>query len=250
MKFVQFAVPTENDKIGPKRLGALLAGDSGEDFVVDISGVDSSIPNDMVSFLNAGSEKIKKAKRVVAEGRSVLELSKVKLLPPVTQPDKVVCVGLNYRDHCEEQKVPLPSEPMFFSKWSSCITGPYDDIPFPSITKNLDWEVEVALVIGRKARGIRPTSAMDYVFGMCAAQDITARDWQGKGPRSCNGGQWLIAKATDSSCPLGPALVQLSSIPDAKSMVLRCSVNGELKQDGNTHNMIHSFEEIVAFLSQ
>ncbi|XP_071455133.1 oxaloacetate tautomerase FAHD2B, mitochondrial-like [Hetaerina americana] len=250
MRFVQFIIPHEQHTNVPRRLGALMAAhDGGEDVVVDISGVEHSIPNDMIEFLKAGPEKLRKAQRVVAEGRSIFQLPQVRLLPPVIKPDKVACVGLNYKDHCEEQKVPLPKAPIFFSKWPSCLIGAYDEVEYPSITKNLDFEVEVAMVIGRKAKDVSKSEAMDYVFGLSVAQDITARDWQGRGPGSRNGGQWLIAKATNYSCPMGPAVVQLSSISDIKALKLKCHINGELKQEGSTSNMIFPFEEIVSFLS-
>ncbi|XP_046383948.1 fumarylacetoacetate hydrolase domain-containing protein 2-like [Ischnura elegans] len=250
LRFVHFIIPNDDEHtFVPRRLGALMTNDEGSDVVVDISGVEHTIPNDMIDFLKAGPEKLRKAQRVVAEGRSIYQLPQVHLLPAVIKPDKVACVGLNYRDHCEEQKITPPKAPIFFSKWPSCLVGPYDAVEYPSITKNFDYEVEVALIIGRKAKDVSRSQAMNYVFGLSVAQDLTARDWQGKGPGSRNGGQWLLAKATDNSCPIGPAVVQLSSIADTKDLKLKCHVNGTLKQEGTTANMIFSFEDIVSFLS-
>lgn len=238
MRFVQFST-TDN---GPQRLGVQL---SQEDDIIDVSGVDHSVPNGLVQFLQAGPGLLERAKRIVAEGKSVVPLKNVRLLPPVTSPDKIVCVGLNYRGHCEEQNIPAPKEPMFFSKFSSCITGPYDDIPYPAITKELDWEVELAVVIGKTAKNVRPISAMDHVFGFTVAQDLSARDWQKKR----NSGQFLLGKAMDNFCPLGPAVVTKEAIADPHALGIRSKVNGILKQEGNTNELIHRIDHIISFLS-
>ncbi|KAK7872820.1 hypothetical protein R5R35_006698 [Gryllus longicercus] len=237
MRFVQF---TKNS--GPRRLGVQL---SQEGDIIDVSGVDHSVPNDLVQFLREGNGLLEKAKRIVAEGKSVVTYSSVKLLPPVISPDKVVCVGLNYKGHCEEQNLAYPKEPMFFSKFSSCIVGPYDKVLYPSITNELDWEVELAVVIGKVGKDIRPDRAMDHVFGYTVAQDLSARDWQKKR----NNGQFLLGKAMDNFCPLGPAVVTKEVLPDPHSLGIRSKVNGKLKQDGNTGELIHRIDHIVSYLS-
>ncbi|PSN32303.1 hypothetical protein C0J52_17369 [Blattella germanica] len=231
MRFVQFT----GTKGGPRRLGVQL---SEEGDIFDISGVDSSIPNGLVQFLRTGDDMMEKTKRIVAEGKSLISLSEVKLLPPVMSPDKVACVGLNYRGHCEEQKRPIPDEPVFFSKWSSCIVGPD--------AEELDYEVELAVVIGKTARDVRPKDAMNYVFGFTVAQDITARDWQ----KRRNGGQWLLGKSMDGSCPLGPAVVIKEVLPNPHTLPIRCKVNGELKQDANTDELIHKIDFLISYLSR
>ncbi|XP_069695474.1 oxaloacetate tautomerase fahd2, mitochondrial-like [Periplaneta americana] len=238
MRFVQFS----GTNGGPQRLGVQLTQDGD---IIDISGVDSSIPNGLVPFLKTGNGILEKAKRVVAEAKSLIPLSEVRLLPPVTSPDKIVCVGLNYRGHCEEQKRPFPEEPVFFSKWSSCIVGPNAEIKHPSVTNMLDWEVELAVVIGKKARNVRPADAMQHVFGFTVAQDITARDWQ----KNRNGGQWLLGKSMDGSCPLGPSVVVKGVVPDPHSLPIRCSINGVVKQDSNTNELIHKIDYLISYLS-
>jgi 2-keto-4-pentenoate hydratase/2-oxohepta-3-ene-1,7-dioic acid hydratase in catechol pathway len=238
MRFVQFS----GNRGSPQRLGVQLTQDGD---IIDISGVDSSIPNSLVQLLYAGPEMLEKSKRVVAEGKSLIPLSDVRLLPPVSSPDKIVCVGLNYRGHCEEQNRPIPQEPLFFSKWSSCIVGPNAEIKHPSITNELDWEVELAVIIGKRARDVRPTDAMDHVFGFTVAQDITARDWQKKK----NGGQWLLGKSMDGSCPLGPSVVLKEVVADPHALPIRCKVNGKVKQDGNTNELIHKIDYLVSYLS-
>ncbi|KAJ9580049.1 hypothetical protein L9F63_004286 [Diploptera punctata] len=239
MRFVQFT----GSKGGPQRLGVQLAEDGD---IFDISGVDSSIPNSLVKFLKSGDDMMEKTKRIVAEGKSVFALSEVRLLPPLTSPDKIACVGLNYKGHCDEQNIPYPKEPVFFSKWSSCIVGPNASVELPSVTKEFDWEVELAVVIGKQGKDIRKKDAINHVFGYSVAVDLTARDWQKKR----NGGQWLLGKSMDGACPLGPAVVIKEVVPDPHTLPIRCKVNGEVKQDANTNELINRIDFIISYLSR
>ena len=124
---------------------------------------------------------------------------------------------MNYRDHCEEQNAPVPTEPVVFNKFPSCIIGPKADLPYPDCTSELDWEVELTIVIGKKGKKIPESEAMDYVFGYTVAHDVSARDWQLKK----NGGQWLIGKAMDGFCPLGANLDILIALGLAGSYSVR-----------------------------
>nr|CAD7454992.1 unnamed protein product [Timema tahoe] len=214
---------------GPQRLGVQLSQDGD---IIDVSGVDSTIPNGLVQLLQAGPNLLDRTKRVVGESKSVVPLSQIRLLPPITSPSKVVCVGLNYSGHCDEQNVPYPKEPVFFSKFSSCIA--------------LDWEVELAIVIGKTAKDVKPSEAIDHIFGFTVAQDITARDWQ----KGRNGGQWLLGKSMDTFCPLGPAVVIKEAVGDINNLGIRSKINGVLKQEGSTSELIHKIDFIVSFLSQ
>ncbi|XP_050528400.1 fumarylacetoacetate hydrolase domain-containing protein 2 [Daktulosphaira vitifoliae] len=235
MRFVQF-------KDGCKRgLGIQLDIDGP---VVNLNEADSSIPFDMVSFLKS-DYSLKNVQKILNEKKVVLELSQIELLPCITGPDKVVCVGLNYKGHCDEQNKPYPKEPFFFSKFPSTIIGPYDSVKHSSISKALDWEVEMAVVIGKKCRKIDVSKAYEYVFGYTVAQDISARDWQ----KTRNNGQWLIAKSMDTFCPLGSALVHKSEINDPHTLSINCSINGVLKQNGSTGDLIHRVDALVSFLS-
>lgn len=175
-----------------------------------------------------------------------IPISGVDFLSPVIKPDKVICIGMNYADHCLEQNMAPPKEPVVFSKFSSSIVGPYDDINYPEVTKELDWEVEMAIVIGKAGKNVKEKDAMSYVFGFTTAHDVSARDWQLKR----NGGQWLIGKTMDNFCPLGPALVTCDEIPDPHNLDLKCVVNGETKQDSNTRQLIFKTEELIAWLTQ
>jgi len=240
MRFVQFV----NKNGGPQHLGVQLA--AGGD-IIDVSAVNSRIPNNLKKFLEGGDELLKKAKRIVAEGRSIIPESDVNFLAPISHMDKLACVGLNYSGHCKEQNIDPPESPVIFSKFPSNIIGPTDTIVLPSISDKVDWEAELAIVIGKKCKSLNNHEAEDYIFGYTVAQDLSARDWQ-KGKR--NGGQFLLGKAMDNFCPLGPAVVTKEAIPDITNLSVKTWVNGQLKQDGNTSELIFKPRDIVAYISQ
>ncbi|KAI4497920.1 hypothetical protein M0802_007036 [Mischocyttarus mexicanus] len=240
MRFVQFT----NKNGGVQHLGVQLK--EGGD-IIAVSAVDSRIPNSLKKFLEGGDDLLKKAKRIVAEGRSITPADDVNFLAPITRMDKLACVGLNYSGHCEEQGVPTPESPVVFSKFPSNIVGPTDNIILPSISEKVDWEAELAIVIGKRCKSISDKEAEDCIFGFTIAQDITARDWQ-KSKR--NGGQFLLGKAMDTFCPLGPAVVTKESISDINNLTVKTWVNGYLKQDGNTSELIFKPHEIVSYISQ
>ncbi|XP_033203473.1 oxaloacetate tautomerase Fahd2a, mitochondrial isoform X1 [Bombus vancouverensis nearcticus] len=252
MRFVQF---TGKDG-GPQHLGVQLV--QGGD-IIAVSAVDSRIPNTMKKFLEGGDDMLKKAKRedevnlltmverIVAEGRSVIPETDVTFLAPVTKMDKLACVGLNYSGHCEEQGVSPPESPVIFSKFPSNIIGPRDNIMLPSISEKVDWEAELVIVIGKKCKALNKDEGEECIFGYTIAQDITARDWQ-KSKR--NGGQFLLGKAMDTFCPMGPAIVTKEAICDINNLSVKTWVNGDIKQDGNTSELIFKPHEIVAYISQ
>ncbi|ERL92768.1 hypothetical protein D910_10076 [Dendroctonus ponderosae] len=182
---------------------------------------------------------------IIADSKSITPIADAIFLPPVTNGDKVVCVGLNYKGHCDEQKLAYPKEPMFFSKFSSVVVGPFDNVIIPPITNQVDWEVELAVVIGRQAKAIRPDQVQDHIFGYTVAQDISARDWQ----KSRNNGQFLLGKSMDTFCPLGPAVVTRSKV-DPSDLAIKSWVNGVLKQSGNTSELIFKIDFLVSYLSQ
>ncbi|XP_012268488.1 fumarylacetoacetate hydrolase domain-containing protein 2 isoform X2 [Athalia rosae] len=240
MRFVQFV----NKNGGPQHLGVQLR--PGGD-ITDVSAVDSRMPNNLKKFLEGGEDLLKKVKRIVVEGRSIVSEADVNFLAPVTRMDKLACIGLNYRGHCSEQNLEPPKSPVIFSKFASNIVGPNDNIVLPSISDKVDWEVELAIVIGKKGKSLNNHEAEDYIFGYTVAQDISARDWQ-KGGR--NGGQFLLGKGMDTFCPLGPAVITKEAICDINNLAVKSWVNGQLKQDGNTSELIFKPHDIVAYLSQ
>ncbi|KAG8223570.1 hypothetical protein J437_LFUL003034 [Ladona fulva] len=230
-----------------KANGLLRLGVQEGQNIIDLASCDPSIPNNLLDFIRGGENMMKVANRAMtAKKGDVHKLEDVIVKAPIYGPDKVACVGMNYRDHCEELNAPIPQEPMFFNKFPSSIAGPNDPIPFPSPTDSLDYEVELALIIGKKGKDIPIETAMDHIFGYCVAHDVTARDWQLKK----NGGQWLLGKTMEAFCPLGPCVVTRDEIPDPHSLPIRCYVNGILKQNGNTNKMVHKADAVVSFLSR
>ncbi|KAF7991775.1 hypothetical protein HCN44_010576 [Aphidius gifuensis] len=240
MRFVQFV----NKNGGPQHLGVQLK--AGGD-IIAISAIDSRIPNTLKKFLEGGDVLTNKARRIIAEGRSVIPEADVNFLAPITKMDKLACVGLNYSGHCEEQGVEPPKSPVIFSKFPSNIVGPTDNVILPSISDKVDWEAELAIVIGKTCKGLNNHEAEDCIFGYTVAQDISARDWQ-KGKK--NGGQFLLGKAMDTFCPLGPAVITKEAVCDINNLTVKTWVNGEIKQNGNTSELIFKPRDIVAYLSQ
>ncbi|RFN54241.1 fumarylacetoacetate hydrolase [Fusarium flagelliforme] len=176
-----------------------------------------------------------------------------KLLCPVdiNHARSVVCIGLNYTDHAEEAKMPIPKVPVVFFKPVTALTGPYDDLVLPRTSwekGRLDYESELVIVIGKKASRVSKDNALDYVFGYTAGNDVSNRAWQLE--PHLGGGQWCYSKCFDSSAPIGPAIVSKDILGSAVGLGIRGTLNDSRLQDGNTNNMIFSVAEIVSFLSQ
>jgi 2,4-didehydro-3-deoxy-L-rhamnonate hydrolase len=163
---------------------------------------------------------------------------------PIERPQKVVCVGLNYRDHAEEQGVDLPERPLLFAKWPNTLIGPGEPIVIPQITERVDYEAELGVVIGSSARGISVENALEAVAGYICANDVTARDLQ------LGDVQWTRGKSLDTFCPVGPTLVPAAEIADPQALGIRAILNGDVMQDSTTANMVFGVAEIVSFVSQ
>uniref|UniRef100_A0A182YNI4 Fumarylacetoacetase-like C-terminal domain-containing protein n=1 Tax=Anopheles stephensi TaxID=30069 RepID=A0A182YNI4_ANOST len=235
MRFVQYRSAATGDK---QRLGVL-----SEDGT-QVSDISDRYEGDLITLIRSGvSLDEVKATAVKA---SPVKLDSVELLAPVTNPQKILCVGLNYSGHCEEQNKPIPKEPMFFSKYATTIVGPYDNVIAHRISDQIDWEVELAVIIGKRAKSVSKANAMDYVFGYTVAQDISARDWQ----KLRNGGQFLIGKSMDTFCPIGPAAVHKSLVKDPHQLSIKCSVNGVEKQNGCTSELIFRIDDIIERVTQ
>ncbi|KAJ8715561.1 hypothetical protein PYW07_010043 [Mythimna separata] len=234
MKFVQFAYASNPNEI---RVG-YLEGDK----VVDINKADSTLPSTLLGVLNSGSiSKISGLK-----GAQSVPLSDVTLKAPIHGVDKILCVALNYADHCKEQNLEQPKIPIIFSKFPRTIIGPNEAVKIRTdLVKKVDWEVELAVVIGKTASSVSAADANDYIFGYTVAQDITARDWQ----KEKNGGQFLLGKSQDTFCPIGPCIVTADEIGDAQALDIQCSVNGVQKQTSNTSNLIHTIPKVIERIS-
>lgn len=163
---------------------------------------------------------------------------------PLFQPRNVICIGLNYKDHAEESGLPLPEKPVMFAKLTGCITGPGVPIKLPPDTVEVDYEAELAVVIGRTCKKVTASEALHYVAGYTCLNDVSARDFQ-RGD-----GQWVRAKSQDTFGPMGPYLVTADEIPDPQNLPIRCLVNGQALQSSNTSKMIFSVSELIAFISR
>ncbi|GBC74698.1 Ureidoglycolate lyase [archaeon HR06] len=184
-------------------------------------------------------EEIRDIKKI-----QVLALSDLdKILAPILNPPKIICLGLNYQDHAQESNMKVPDEPPIFLKPRTCINGPYDDVIVPPITKQVDYEAELAIIIGKRAKRVTEEEAKEYIFGFTCFNDVSARDIQFKDK------QWTRGKSFDTFAPLGPWIVTKDEVnPDNLSII--CKVNGEIRQNSSTKNMIYKTSKIVSWLSQ
>lgn len=169
----------------------------------------------------------------------------VQFAPPLYNPSKIICVGLNYHDHCREQNIAVPQRPLLFAKFPSTIIGFNDDITWqPQTTEQVDYEAELGVVIGRKGRNIPLSESFDHIAGYTIINDVSARDLQ------FSDVQWVRGKSLDTFCPMGPYLVTADEVVNPQHLKIRCWVNGELRQDSNTAEMIFKIPELITFISQ
>jgi 2-keto-4-pentenoate hydratase/2-oxohepta-3-ene-1,7-dioic acid hydratase in catechol pathway len=163
---------------------------------------------------------------------------------PIDRPGKIICVGLNYRDHAEEQGVDLPTAPLLFAKWNNTLIGPGEPIVIPPIVTKTDYEAELGVVIGSGVSKVSAENALEAVAGYICVNDVSARDLQ------FADGQWSRGKSPDTYCPVGPQLVPRDEIPDPQQLAIRAILNGETMQDSTTANMVFGVAEIIAYVTQ
>lgn len=163
---------------------------------------------------------------------------------PFDLPQKIICVGLNYRDHAEEQRTELPKAPLLFAKWPNTLIGPGETIVLPHEAHEVDYEAELGVVIDRPTRGVSERDALDAVRGYVCLNDVSARDLQFADQ------QWTRGKSPDTFCPVGPLLVPREQIEDPQRLAIRCVLNGETMQDSSTSQMVFSVAEIIAYISR
>ena len=171
-------------------------------------------------------------------------LAEVKLLAPVPRPGKIICVGLNYRDHAKETGKAVPTEPILFPKFANSVVGPGAEVLVPPEADEIDYEAELAVVIGRRASRVAVADALDHVAGYACANDVSSRSLQFRT------GQWLTGKAIDTFLPLGPYLVTADEVPDPQALGIRCLVNDEPRQDSSTSEMVFGVAELVSYTSR
>jgi 2-keto-4-pentenoate hydratase/2-oxohepta-3-ene-1,7-dioic acid hydratase in catechol pathway len=163
---------------------------------------------------------------------------------PIDLPGKIVCVGLNYRDHAEEGGVELPKEPLLFAKWPNTLIGPGEPIVIPPLVTQADYEAELGVVIGSRVKTVSKENALEAVRGYICANDVSARNLQ------FGDGQWTRGKSPDSFCPVGPALVPAGEVGDPHNLTIRAIVNGDVLQDSTTANLIFGVDEVISHISQ
>jgi 2-keto-4-pentenoate hydratase/2-oxohepta-3-ene-1,7-dioic acid hydratase in catechol pathway len=215
---------------------------------VDLSSADSTLPKTVRSLIEAGAPALKAARQAAERNVNAVryEASAVKVLPPIPDPPKIVCLGLNYRDHAIESGAPIPKEPILFSKYATALIGPGEAIVLPSVSQEVDYEAELVIVVGKRGRNVRSAEAMSYVAGYTIGHDVSARDWQLKK----EGKQWMVGKTFDTFAPIGPVIVTPDELPDPHQLPIRLRLNGQTMQDSNTSQMIFNVGAVVAYISQ
>lgn len=184
------------------------------------------------------------AEQAVAQGAGILNEADITFGPCVPNPSKIICVGLNYRKHAEETNAPIPEYPILFNKFSNTLAGHQQDIPLPKVSQKVDYEAELVLVIGKTSKDVDKSEALNHVFGYCNVNDLSARDLQ------LRTSQWLLGKSCDGFSPLGPYLVTADEVGNPNDLEIRCIVNGEVRQNSNTSDMVFHCDEIVSYISQ
>jgi acylpyruvate hydrolase len=242
MRLVTFQRQEAEDKIG------VLRGDRVLDLAAAAghAGQSAATFQDMTTFLEAGERAMDLA-RSLAESAppesASYPLSGVRLRPPVPRPGKIIALGLNYRDHSLEQGVPPPSTPLIFAKFPTSITGPYDPILIPEGDPQVDYEAELAVVIGRRGKMVPASQAMSFVAGYMALNDVSARQWQ------FSDKQWVRGKSCDTFCPVGPWLTTTDQVPDPHALNIAARVNGQTLQNSNTRHLIFRIPGLITFIS-
>jgi 2-keto-4-pentenoate hydratase/2-oxohepta-3-ene-1,7-dioic acid hydratase in catechol pathway len=214
----------------------------------------AGFPTSMLALLQADEEMLPILESIVhwtealpaTTGDSFRQpLTEVRLTAPLGNPSKIICVGLNYLDHCLEQDLEIPDRPILFAKFPSSVVGPEDEITWPpDASQKVDYEVELAVVVGREGRHIPVDQAYDYVAGYTIVNDVSARDVQ------FSDGQWVRGKSFDTFCPMGPYLLTADELPDPHDLRIRSWVNGELRQDSNTRELIFKVPVLLAYISK
>jgi 2-keto-4-pentenoate hydratase/2-oxohepta-3-ene-1,7-dioic acid hydratase in catechol pathway len=226
---------------GPR--AAVLQGDA----YVELHGTDPALPTSVRHLLAAGPDALKAAEAATKRGNAVRHAAaSVKLLPPVPDPAKIICLGLNYRDHAAESGSPIPKEPILFSKYATALVGHGDAIVLPAVSREVDYEAELVIVVGKRGRHLKADGAQQYAAGYTVGHDVSARDWQLKK----DGKQWMVGKTFDTFAPTGPVLVTADEVADPHNLPIRLRLNGRTMQDSNTSQMIFSVGATLAYLSQ
>ncbi|RHW32047.1 FAA hydrolase family protein [Lysinibacillus yapensis] len=237
MKFVNFKVA---DQI---RLGIKT-----EKGIIDVNGAAAAnsleVPTTIEQVIAEGEKAFLQLAELAEKEVSYIPENEIEYAPCITQPEKIVCVGLNYAEHADESNMSIPALPVLFSKFNNALAAHNQTIPLPKVAEKFDYEAELVLVIGKEAKNVSKEEALSYVFGYAVGNDLSARDLQ-----FLDGGQWLLGKSLDNFAPIGPELVTADEI-DISNLAIQCRVNGEVRQSSNTRHMIFDCATIVSYVSK
>ncbi|GAB5503371.1 fumarylacetoacetate hydrolase family protein [Pyruvatibacter sp.] len=222
---------------GTTRIGKVV-----DDKIIDLSKADPSLPTDMISFLAAGDAAMAAAQK--ADSADAIALSDVTLEAPIMKPGKVMAIGLNYGDHVKESGLDTPENQIWFTKSPTGCVGEGADVLKPAVSDMVDWEAELVLVVGKRARNVPRDRAHEIVAGYCCGNDISVRDWQFHSP------QFTIGKSFDTHGPIGPWLTTSDEVGDPHDLDIKCLVNGEVMQSSNTQHLIYDCFDQIAQLTQ
>jgi len=225
-------------------IGQRVAGRRSDGGYVDLQSADPSLPSTMRELLALGPEGLTRAAVAVGKGKPIAAAPRI--LAPVPDPQKVICVGLNYADHAKESGVQPPEEPVFFCKFPTAVCAHEDDIVLPKVSSQIDYEAELVVVIGRGGKNIPKEKFAEHVAGYCPGHDVSARDWQLNKP----GKQWLLGKTFDTFAPFGPELTTADEVGDPGDLRIQLRLNGMTMQDSRTNQLIFKIDELVAYVSQ
>jgi 2-keto-4-pentenoate hydratase/2-oxohepta-3-ene-1,7-dioic acid hydratase in catechol pathway len=219
-----------------------------EEGIVDVRAVSEKTgihaPLTIDQVIASGKTGLNQLHQVLSQSDEFIEESAITYAPAVQSPGKIICMGANYRAHVAEANLNVPEFPIYFPKYQNCLAAHNEEIVPPSVTQQIDYEVELVVVIGKQAKNVSQEEALDYVFGYSVGNDLSARELQFRGP------QWMYGKAIDKFAPIGPYVVTADEIPNSQDLNLKCWVNGDLRQSSNTKHMIFSISEMISDLSK
>jgi 2-keto-4-pentenoate hydratase/2-oxohepta-3-ene-1,7-dioic acid hydratase in catechol pathway len=213
---------------------------------VDVNSADPDLPSSVRELLALGSGWQRRAWEALPRGSVRHDPESATLLAPIPDPQKIICIGLNYRDHAAESGAAVPDEPILFSKYPSALVGHQAEIVLPEVSHEVDYEAELVVVVGRRGKNIPRERAMEHVAGYAVGHDVSARDWQLQKP----GKQWMVGKTFDTFAPIGPALVTTDEVPDPHALGIRLRLNGKTMQDSNTNQLIFHVDFVISYLSR
>jgi 2-keto-4-pentenoate hydratase/2-oxohepta-3-ene-1,7-dioic acid hydratase in catechol pathway len=212
--------------------------------IIDLTRRFPSLSDDTIGLIRQWSELKHNLENIVSESAPDAALANIHLLAPVARPGKVMAIGLNYADHIRETAQKIPAHQIWFTKAVTSINGPFDPIELPVASAQVDYEAELVVVVGKRCKHVSKESAADVVFGYCAGNDVSVRDWQMQTT------QWVLGKSFDTHAPIGPWIVTGDEMGNPHTMDIRCFVNGERRQNSNTENLVFNVYDQIAHLSR